>query len=135
MKTFQNPILSGFYPDPSICRVNEDYYLVTSSFAYYPGVPIFHSRDLVNWKQIGHVLDRPDQLPLDGVEAYGQDYSFYFGETSKDYKTLIENVDGRILSTDVAGGFVGTELGLYASSNGAASSNLAYFDWFEYLGI
>ena len=44
MKSFQNPILPGFYPDPSICRVNEDYYLVTSSFAYYPGVPIFHSK-------------------------------------------------------------------------------------------
>ncbi|RXJ00621.1 glycoside hydrolase family 43 protein [Anaerobacillus alkaliphilus] len=66
MKTFQNPILPGFYPDPSICRVAEDYYLVTSSFAYFPGVPIFHSRDLVNWQQIGHVLDRPSQLPLDG---------------------------------------------------------------------
>ncbi|MBX4263180.1 glycoside hydrolase family 43 protein [Clostridium estertheticum] len=67
MKTFINPILPGFYPDPSICRVKEDYYLVTSSFAYYPGVPIFHSRDLVNWKQIGHVLDRPSQLQLDGL--------------------------------------------------------------------
>ncbi|MCK0472294.1 glycoside hydrolase family 43 protein [Halalkalibacter sp. APA_J-10(15)] len=66
MKTFNNPILPGFYPDPSICRVNDDYYLVTSSFAYYPGVPIFHSKDLVNWEQIGHVLDRPTQLPLDG---------------------------------------------------------------------
>ena len=66
MKTFKNPILPGFYPDPSICRVDDDYYLVTSSFAYYPGVPIFHSKDLVNWKQIGHVLDRPSQLPLDG---------------------------------------------------------------------
>lgn len=66
MRTFQNPILPGFYPDPSICRVNEDYY-VTSSFAYFPGVPIFHSRDLVNWKQIGHILDRPSQLPLDGL--------------------------------------------------------------------
>ncbi|MCT2536871.1 glycoside hydrolase family 43 protein [Aquibacillus koreensis] len=66
MKTFENPILPGFYPDPSICRVGEDYYLVTSSFAYYPGVPIFHSKDLVNWEQIGHVLDRPSQLPLDG---------------------------------------------------------------------
>ncbi|MGD7045639.1 glycoside hydrolase family 43 protein [Jeotgalibacillus proteolyticus] len=66
MKTFQNPILPGFYPDPSICRVKDDYYLVTSSFAYFPGVPIFHSKDLVNWKQIGHVLDRPSQLPLEG---------------------------------------------------------------------
>ncbi|MFC4402705.1 glycoside hydrolase family 43 protein [Gracilibacillus xinjiangensis] len=65
MKTYKNPIIPGFYPDPSICRVGEDYYLVTSSFEYFPGVPIFHSKDLVNWKQIGHVLDRPEQLNLD----------------------------------------------------------------------
>lgn len=62
---YLNPILAGFYPDPSIVRVNDDYYLVNSSFAYYPGVPIFHSRDLVHWSQIGHVLDRPSQLGLD----------------------------------------------------------------------
>jgi alpha-N-arabinofuranosidase len=68
IKTFQNPILPGFYPDPSVCRVGEDYYLVTSSFAYFPGVPIFRSKDLVNWQQIGHVLDRPSQLELDGQE-------------------------------------------------------------------
>ncbi|UOQ50038.1 glycoside hydrolase family 43 protein [Gracilibacillus caseinilyticus] len=65
MKMFKNPIIPGFYPDPSICRVEDDYYLVTSSFEYFPGVPIFHSKDLVNWKQIGHVLDRPEQLNLD----------------------------------------------------------------------
>ncbi|TDQ37732.1 glycoside hydrolase family 43 protein [Aureibacillus halotolerans] len=65
MKTFKNPIIPGMYPDPSICRVGEDYYLVTSSFEYFPGVPIFHSKDLVNWRQIGHVLDRPEQLNLD----------------------------------------------------------------------
>ena len=61
-----NPILSGFYPDPSIYRVGEDYYLVCSSFSYYPGIPIFHSKDLAHWNQIGHVLDRPEQLDLDG---------------------------------------------------------------------
>ena len=66
-RTFNNPILSGFYPDPSICRVNDDYYMITSSFSYFPGIPIFHSKDLVNWEQIGHVLDRPSQLNLDGV--------------------------------------------------------------------
>ncbi|MBE1443083.1 glycoside hydrolase family 43 protein [Paenibacillus sp. OAS669] len=65
--TFRNPVIPGFYPDPSICRAGEDYYLVTSSFEYYPGVPIFHSKDLVNWRQIGHVLDRPSQLDLDGT--------------------------------------------------------------------
>ncbi|OXM82796.1 glycoside hydrolase family 43 protein [Paenibacillus rigui] len=65
--TFRNPILSGCYPDPSICRVGEDYYMVTSTFEYFPGVPIFHSKDLVNWRQLGHVLDRPSQLDLDGT--------------------------------------------------------------------
>lgn len=64
---FRNPILPGCYPDPSICRVGEDYFLVTSSFEYYPGLPIFHSRDLVHWRQLGHVLDRPSQLNLDGL--------------------------------------------------------------------
>lgn len=61
---YTNPILSGFYPDPSICRVGDDYYIVNSSFAYFPGLPIFHSKDLVNWKQIGHAMDRPEQLDL-----------------------------------------------------------------------
>ncbi|HOP97113.1 MAG TPA: glycoside hydrolase family 43 protein [Verrucomicrobiota bacterium] len=62
---FRNPILPGFYPDPSICRAGDDYYLVTSSFEYFPGVPIFHSRDLVHWRQIGHVLTRKSQLNLE----------------------------------------------------------------------
>jgi alpha-N-arabinofuranosidase len=64
---YLNPVLAGFYPDPSITRAGDDYYLVTSSFAYFPGVPIFHSRDLVSWRQIGHVLDRPSQLALDSA--------------------------------------------------------------------
>ncbi|PWJ37994.1 glycoside hydrolase family 43 protein [Sediminitomix flava] len=62
-ETFKNPILPGFHPDPSICRVGEDYYLATSSFEWFPGVPIYHSKDLVNWELIGHALDRPEQLP------------------------------------------------------------------------
>jgi alpha-N-arabinofuranosidase len=66
-KGFTNPILAGFYPDPSICRVGSDYYLVTSTFAYFPGIPIFHSKDLVNWKLIGHVMDRPEQMDLEGL--------------------------------------------------------------------
>ncbi|MBP7793300.1 MAG: glycoside hydrolase family 43 protein [Candidatus Goldbacteria bacterium] len=66
---YKNPVLPGFYPDPSVCRVGRDFYLVTSSFEYFPGVPIFHSRDLVHWQQIGHCLDRPEQLPLTGVNA------------------------------------------------------------------
>ena len=67
--TIQNPILAGFYPDPGVCRAGNDYYLVNSSFAYFPGVPIFHSKDLVTWDQIGHVLNRPSQLQLDGLKT------------------------------------------------------------------
>jgi alpha-N-arabinofuranosidase len=63
-ETFKNPIIPGFHPDPSICRVGDDYYLVNSSFEWFPGIPIFHSKDLVNWEQIGHVLDRPSQLQM-----------------------------------------------------------------------
>lgn len=62
MNKFQNPIIKGFHPDPSICRVGEDYFLVTSSFCYFPGLPVFHSRDLVHWEQIGHGISRSSQL-------------------------------------------------------------------------
>ena len=62
---YNNPILPGWYSDPSICRVGDDYYMVTSTFSYYPGVPLFHSKDLVNWKLVNHILSRPSQLPLD----------------------------------------------------------------------
>jgi xylan 1,4-beta-xylosidase len=64
---FNNPILAGFYPDPSICRVGGDYYIVNSSFSYFPGIPIFHSKDLTSWELIGYVLDRPEQLNLDSL--------------------------------------------------------------------
>jgi len=64
---YKNPIISGFYPDPSICYVGEDYYLATSSFEYFPGVPLFHSRDLINWNQIGYCLTRKTQLDLTNV--------------------------------------------------------------------
>lgn len=68
---FANPIIPGFHPDPSICRVGRDYYLANSSFEYFPGVPLFHSRDLVNWRPIGHALTRPSQLSLDGCRPSG----------------------------------------------------------------
>jgi len=62
----KNPILRGMYPDPSICKGKDKYYLVNSTFVYMPGVPIFESEDLINWKQIGNVLETPEQCPLDG---------------------------------------------------------------------
>ena len=68
---FNNPILRGGYPDPSICRVGSDYYLVNSSFEYFPGLPIHHSTDLVNWNLIGHGLHRKAQCtgPMNLVDV------------------------------------------------------------------
>ena len=63
-QTYKNPIISGYNPDPSICRVGEDYYIVNSSFEYFPGVPVYHSKNLVNWELIGHCLTKDEQLPL-----------------------------------------------------------------------
>ena len=80
-KYYTNPILAGFYPDPSICKVGNDYYLVNSSFSYYPGLPIFHSKDLVNWKQIGYAMNRPEQLSLSGGVSRG-----LFAPTIRYYK-------------------------------------------------
>lgn len=61
---YNNPIISGMNPDPSVCRVGNDFYLVTSTFEYFPGLPLYHSTDLVHWEQIGHVLTRESQLKL-----------------------------------------------------------------------
>lgn len=66
---YENPVLRGFHPDPSICRVEKDYYLVTSSFEYFPGLPVYHSTDLVNWRQIGNCIERDHLLPYETAAA------------------------------------------------------------------
>lgn len=66
---YQNPIIRGFNPDPSICRVGNDFYLVTSSFEFFPGIPVYHSTDLVNWTLIGNCIDRPEQLDFTQASA------------------------------------------------------------------
>jgi beta-xylosidase len=70
-----NPIIPGFNPDPTVCRVGDDYFLATSTFEYFPGVPIYHSRDLVNWTVIGHALNRPSQLEMRRVDPGGGIYA------------------------------------------------------------
>jgi xylan 1,4-beta-xylosidase len=60
--TFSNPVLPGFYPDPSLCRVDDTYYMVTSTFEWFPGIPVHRSKDLVNWEPIGHVIDRKGMI-------------------------------------------------------------------------
>lgn len=94
-RTFRNPILPGCYPDPSICRVGEDYYLVTSTFEYFPGLPIFHSRDLVHWRQIGHVLDRASQLDLDEVRPSGGLYAPTIRHHNGKFYVINTLVDGK----------------------------------------
>jgi alpha-N-arabinofuranosidase len=69
--TYENPIIRGYYPDPSVCKANGKYFLVTSSFQYFPGVPLFESTDLINWRQIGFCLTRPSQLPLETAHSSG----------------------------------------------------------------
>lgn len=80
---YLNPIVAGYYPDPSVTRVGNDYYLVNSSFAHYPGLPIFHSTDLVNWTQIGNAIDRPGQLDFSGraisEAVFAPDISYHDG--------------------------------------------------------
>lgn len=65
-RSYRNPVLPGFYPDPSVTRVGADYYMATSSFEYVPGLPVFHSKDLIHWQQIGHALTRASQIDLSG---------------------------------------------------------------------
>lgn len=64
---YRNPVLSGFYSDPSIVRVGDMFYLTTSTFSWFPGIPVFASPDLVHWRQIGNAIDRPDQLSFTGL--------------------------------------------------------------------
>ncbi|GEM_PF-6633158 len=101
-KGYNNPVIPGFYPDPSVCCVGDDYYLVNSTFEYFPGVPIFHSKDLVNWKQIGNCLTRESQLNLKKCAPSGGMYA----------PTI-------------------RYLGLYASSQ-KNSKGVADFEWFDY---
>lgn len=72
---YQNPVIPGFHPDPSVCRVGNDFYLVNSSFQYFPGVPLFHSTDLIHWEQIGNCLTRPSQVELSKASFSGGIYA------------------------------------------------------------
>ncbi|MHA7964866.1 glycoside hydrolase family 43 protein [Paenibacillus sp. CAU 1782] len=95
MATYRNPVISGFHPDPSVCRAGDDYFLVNSSFQYVPGVPLFHSKDLVHWKQIGHCLTSDEQLNVAEAHSSGGIYA-----------PTIRHHDGRfyMTTTNVSGG-------------------------------
>jgi xylan 1,4-beta-xylosidase len=90
---FRNPIIPGFYPDPSVCRVGEDYYLVNSSFAYFPGVPIWHSKDLIHWRQIGYCLTRESQLQLGDSAMSGGIYAPTLRYHEEKFYMVTTNID------------------------------------------
>ena len=71
MNKIVNPIIPGFYPDPSICRAGEEYYIACSSFELCPGIPIFHSRDLVHWKQICYAITPENGLHVEKNSMVG----------------------------------------------------------------
>ena len=114
MSTLRNPLLPGFYPDPSICKKGGDYYLVTSSFEYFPGIPIFHSRDFVHWHQIGHVLTRRSQANLDGlcpsrgiyaatIRYHEKTDTFYVVTTLVGNAPYYDNINFYVTASDPAG--------------------------------
>ncbi len=106
-KAYTNPVIPGFFPDPSTIRVGEDYYTVNSTFEYFPGIIISHSRDLVNWKQIGHVFSKSEDLDLsyffDGMGIWAPDISYYNGEFYIFFCTVQLSKDR---STNVRGNYV-----------------------------
>jgi len=108
MPSSRRPIIAGYYPDPSICRVGDDYYVANSSFEFFPGVPLWHSRDLITWEQVGHAISRTSQLeagayrPSMGIYAptlRHHDGTFYL------ITTAVEGPEGHLLmtATDPAG--------------------------------
>ena len=80
---YRNPVIAGYYPDPSVVRVGADFYLVNSSFSWFPGLPVWHSRDLVHWRQIGNAIDRKGQLDFTGLGmsrgTFAPDISYHDG--------------------------------------------------------
>jgi alpha-N-arabinofuranosidase len=130
--SYRNPILPGFQPDPSIVRVGADFYLVNSTFAWFPGIPVYHSRDLVNWRQIGNAIDRPGMLDFHGLgiergvfapSISWHDGTFYILNTCVDcggnFLITAKNPSGP-WSNPVWLGFDGIDCSLFVDNDGSA---------------
>jgi len=109
-QSYKNPVIPGFYPDPSICRVDSNYYLVNSSFEYFPGIPIWTSKDLIHWTQIGNVLNRASQLPLANTKPSNGIYAPTIRYHKGIFYVIVTNVSGNkgytnfyVTATDPAG--------------------------------
>lgn len=109
-RQYLNPIIAGFAPDPSICRKGDTYYLVNSSFSFFPGVPIYTSKNLTDWSQLGYVLDRESQLPLAGQNVSGGIFApaISYNEKNKTFYMITTNVGAGnfyVKTTDPAKGW------------------------------
>ena len=96
-RTYHNPVQRGFFPDPSVIRVGDDYYMVNSSFQYFPAIPISHSRDMVHWHIIGHAITNPEWLDISDIRdshgIWAPDIEYVDGKYYV-YVTLRLNADG-----------------------------------------
>lgn len=108
MGTYQNPILEGCHPDPSICLVDGTYYLVTSTFEHLPGLPIHASTNLVDWRHIGHVVDRPGQIDYTGIAGSKGLYAPTIRYHRGTYYVVCTHIPGDDEAPDAAGHFVCT---------------------------
>ncbi len=83
MKIYHNPVIPGFHPDPSVTRVGDEYYLVNSSFQWFPGIPIYRSKNLVDWHPVGYALTRRSQLDINSIQCslgiWAPDIQYYDG--------------------------------------------------------
>ena len=97
-RTYHNPVQRGFFPDPSVIRVGDDYYMVNSSFQYFPAIPISHSRDMVHWHIIGHAITNPEWLDISDIRdshgIWAPDIEYVDGKYYI-YVTLRLNADGK----------------------------------------
>ena len=98
LRTYHNPVQRGFFPDPSVIRVGDDYYMVNSSFQYFPAIPISHSRDMVHWHIIGHAITNPEWLDISDIRdshgIWAPDIEYVDGKYYV-YVTLRLNADGK----------------------------------------
>jgi alpha-N-arabinofuranosidase len=140
--TYTNPVIPGFYPDPSVCRVGDDYYLVNSSFEYFPGVPVFHSKDLINCEQIGHCITRNEQINGE-VNIFAPTIRFYNGTFYLITTNVAHGGNFFMTAKDPAGPWSNAfwmdmseiDPDLFIDDNGKASRVPAVYDWFEYAAI
>lgn len=143
---YQNPIIPGSHPDPSICRAGDDFYIVNSSFEFFPALPVHHGRDLVHWHCIGHVVDRPEYLDLTGVRRWsgvwaptirhhaGTFYVVWTDMRNVMAPRVVATADARLLSDERSWAGNGAWYGCYATSTGCESTNTADFLRIEYEG-